>query len=388
MEGTHGRKATSVTRRDLLKAMVTAGAAVSWAGIGGHSRTGAAPMDEPRAPDRDRHGGWLHTAAGRFRDEHGQPVLLRGVNLGLYHDEPFDCQEADFERIGRWGFNAVRVPVRWDRIEPRRAVYDEGYLEGIDRYVAWARRNRLWVILGLFGWPPWWAQDAEDRQRYAPPAGSPEARWISWLWTRPGFYLDKRDSHSRFVALWRKLAERYRDESAICLYELLNEPERTVHLPPEREDDLVYSLYEQALRAIREVDRRHIVGYMPVGLENIGQSLGFRPVVEPNVCVTYHFYLHDYDYWQDPRPERLREAVARIYQQAQNSQLPLLVTEFGCHQEATKAQPWIRDVLALWKEYDVGHLWWCYMKSDRPLALLDSGGQVRRHIIELLTDWS
>lgn len=93
---------------------------------------------------------WLQTADGRFRDERGRPVLLRGANLGLYPDEPFEYQEADFERIAGWGFNAVRVPLRWESVEPQRAVYDEASLEEIDRYIEWARRKLLWGIVALF----------------------------------------------------------------------------------------------------------------------------------------------------------------------------------------------------------------------------------------------
>jgi len=330
-------------------------------------------------------GAWLRVAGGRICDENGGTVSLRGVNLGLYHGEPFDYRETDFQRIHQWGFNAVRIPVRWDRMEPRPGTYDGKYLAALDRYVAWAGDNGLWVVLCLFGWPPAWAQDAADRQSYAPPAASPEARWIPWVWTRPGFYLGKRDAHTRFVAVWTKLARRYRDNPRVCLYELLNEPERTGHLAAKQEEDLVYSLYERALGAIREIDQKHLVGYMPVGLENIGQSLGFRPIAAPNVCVTYHFYIHEYDYWRDPRPQRLKRPFARMYEQAQRAGLPLVVTEFGCNQEPAKAVSWIRDVVAMWKEYRVGYFWWCYMKTERPLGLLDSRGHVRRHLLELLT---
>lgn len=72
-EGTQERKIAGIARRDVLKAMVAAGAALPFAGIGDHSRKGAAAMDESRAPDLDRFGGWTgkrFEPTGFFRTEH------------------------------------------------------------------------------------------------------------------------------------------------------------------------------------------------------------------------------------------------------------------------------------------------------------------------------
>ncbi len=93
-KGAQERKIAGITRGDFLTAMVIVGAALSCAGIGDHSRKGAAAMDESRWSDRDRFGGWTgkqFEATGFFRTEHdgerwwlvtpeGHPFISFGLN--------------------------------------------------------------------------------------------------------------------------------------------------------------------------------------------------------------------------------------------------------------------------------------------------------------------
>ncbi|MFX6174752.1 cellulase family glycosylhydrolase, partial [Acinetobacter baumannii] len=80
-------------------------------------------------------------------------------------------------------------------------------------------------------------------------------------WQNPGWHCDNPYGVSLFwretfyqdqvIALWRFLADRYKDEPAIAGYDLLNEP----YAPS---NEVVVSFFERLIPAIREVDPRHL----------------------------------------------------------------------------------------------------------------------------------
>ncbi|MGH7747838.1 MAG: hypothetical protein ACREQ5_24225, partial [Candidatus Dormibacteria bacterium] len=66
--------------------------------------------------------GWLHSDGTRILDESGRTVLLRGFDSdalledGVRH-APLD--EDDAALMQREGFDVVRLPLAWSRLEPR-----------------------------------------------------------------------------------------------------------------------------------------------------------------------------------------------------------------------------------------------------------------------------
>jgi len=109
------RKTAGIRRRDFLKAIAIGGAALSFAGIGDHLRKGAAAMDESRAPDLDRFGGWMgkrFEATGFFRTQHdgerwwlvtpeGNAFLSLGINH--YHPNFWTMDENRDHWVKAWG---------------------------------------------------------------------------------------------------------------------------------------------------------------------------------------------------------------------------------------------------------------------------------------------
>lgn len=113
-----------------------------------------------------------------LRDEHGRYVNIRGVNVSGSVKTPFigegggwppelvDFSDLPFTYVGRtmdlgdadrWfgqlrelGFNAARLLVIWEGIEPEeRGVYDEAYLDYLEGLVAAAERNRIYVLIDM-----------------------------------------------------------------------------------------------------------------------------------------------------------------------------------------------------------------------------------------------
>ncbi len=96
------------------------------------------------------------------------------------------------------------------------------------------------------------------------------------------------ENQSRFVALWRALAERYRNEPTIAGYDFLNEPRPTTSRSQWSE------LAARATAAVREVDERHLV--FVERTNSVGDDWGNDPdmnfflVPDENAVYEFHFY--------------------------------------------------------------------------------------------------
>ena len=117
----------------------------------------------------------LRIQHGRFVDEKGRTVLLRGVNLGgsskvpakpngstniktdfnnhrnvSFLGRPFPIMEADehFRRLRHWGFNCLRVLVTWEAIEhegPKQ--YDKKYLDYLEEVLRIAGEYGFYIFI-------------------------------------------------------------------------------------------------------------------------------------------------------------------------------------------------------------------------------------------------
>ncbi|MDR1287753.1 MAG: glycoside hydrolase family 5 protein [Treponema sp.] len=68
-------------------------------------------------------------------------------------------------------------------------------------------------------------------------------------------YLQTGGYQQRFFSLWKYIADHYRNEEYIAGYDLMNEPVAE----GEEEEKMLNEVYKSATRAIREVDKNHIV---------------------------------------------------------------------------------------------------------------------------------
>ena len=129
---------------------------------------------------RDQQISRVRTDRTYLRDEHDRYLMIHGINVSGsvktpftgtgddgdwppelvdFDDVPFTyvgrnmpLDDADhwFSEIRRLGFNAVRLLIVWEGIEPdERGVYDEEYLDYIEELIAAADRNHLYVLIDM-----------------------------------------------------------------------------------------------------------------------------------------------------------------------------------------------------------------------------------------------
>jgi endoglucanase len=253
---------------------------------------------------------WIRTSGNRFVTGAGEPVLLRGCNLGNWlllemwmlavDEREFPDQHAfevnlverfgkaekhrlmelyranwitprDFDVIRSFGLNAVRVPFDHRLVEDEEypgTCHEEG-LAWLDRAVEMAETAGIHLILDMHGVP--------GGQSIDHPTGRIGQ---NRLWSDP-------DCVARTASLWRAIAKRYRDRPSVAGYDVINEPfgDMKTDVRPQ-----LRLIFEQIYRAIREVDEWHVV-FAPAPLWG-GHGFYGNPHEHgwTNVAFTEHHY--------------------------------------------------------------------------------------------------
>ncbi len=176
--------------------------------------------------------------------------------------------EEDFANVASLGMNVIRLPLEWSSLVTEDGEPIEKGLRRVDWFIERAGAHGLYTILDLHGAPG--SQNGRDHSgevRFAKTFH--ERRWLDLTCT-----------------LWKILAARYREETWVAGYDLVNEPEGQVGgltSAPNVEKGL-----DALYRAVREVDDRHLVFigacWDPVHLPP-PSKYGWT-----NVAYEYHFY--------------------------------------------------------------------------------------------------
>lgn len=234
---------------------------------------------------------FLKTSGRDIVNQNGKKVLLKGVNLGAWmiwedwicpygpYEEKLDhytvlttledrfgrekayelfntymdnwITENDLDDIKAMGFNAVRVPFWF-----RNFYYDDKGTKILDKNGEWdfsrlewivseCAERRLYVVLDMHG--------AVGYHSDAPHSGKGDSCGIYADTEQGEKYRELTDE------LWTAIAEKFKDEPAVAMYDLLNEPMCDVEASEferRKNNEFIYSrLYD----TVRAVDDRHII---------------------------------------------------------------------------------------------------------------------------------
>lgn len=324
-------------------------------------------MSENQAPAAGEVSGFLRADGQRLVNGDGREVLLRGVGFGswllpegymwsfpdrgdrprriermivelvgegkaaefwsLYYDRYIG--EEDIRRIAEEGFNSVRVPINARFLMDGDGMsWREERLALLDRVIGWCREHRLYVILDLHG----------------APGGQTGTNIDDSEFDRPDLFLEERNAELT-VELWAMLAARYKDEWIVAGYDLLNEP-----LPDwfAQYNDRIMPLYKRIVRAIREVDERHMI--ILEGAHWATDWSIFDEKIDDNVMLQFH------KYWNNPDTESIRTYLE--YRDRWNA--PIFMGEGG---ENNKL--WYAGAFRLFEDHGISWNFWTWKKLER-----------------------
>jgi aryl-phospho-beta-D-glucosidase BglC (GH1 family) len=190
-----------------------------------------------------------------------KPAFGRGINLGNALEAPKEGQwgvilkEKYFQQIADAGFDSVRIPVRWSSHTEESPPYriDLNFFDRVDWAVNQALARRLIPIL--------------DMHNYDELFNDPEKH------------------RERFLAIWRQIAEHYKDYSPELAFELLNEPHGNLTA------DKWNSLLKEGIRVVRRSNPTREIVIGPTFWNSIPALQNLElPEDDRHLIVTVHYY--------------------------------------------------------------------------------------------------
>jgi endoglycosylceramidase len=178
----------------------------------------------------------------QFVDGQGRQVILNGINVvSKSKKEGYIFQSGPelYQNLKNWGVNCIRFYISWDGFEPEPGVYNEAYLKEIDKRIAWAKENGVFVVLDMhqdlygvkFGnGAPKWATLDENKKHTEGAIWSDSYMLSESVQTSfDNFWLNKPAPdgiglQDHYAALWKHVAKRYANNSTVIGYDIMNEP--------------------------------------------------------------------------------------------------------------------------------------------------------------------
>jgi endoglucanase len=220
---------------------------------------------------------FVRADGGNLIDEEGKTVFLRGISFGndVWYKSHYDIpvghhSEEDYGRVATMGFNSICFYVNYQLFEWDDApfTYRESGFAWLDQNIAWARKYGVYLILNM----------------HVPQGGHQSNGHGSSFWDEP-------TNQERFIALWKVIARRYKDEAVILGYGILNEPWPTENIAQWE------TVARSTAAAIRQEDRNHIlIVERALQVEedflsdNHNGELNFVLLDDSNVMYEFHFY--------------------------------------------------------------------------------------------------
>ncbi len=347
--------------------------------------------------------GFLKADGKKIVDESGKEIILRGMGLGgwmlqegyMYGLSALGQQYRIREKIEasvgaekaeqfyeRWltthttrkdidalaalGFNSIRLPMHYALytlpVDKEPIAGSDTWLEKgfalTDSLLKWCSANKIYLILDLHAAPGGQGNDLaiSDRDPSKPSLWQSEA------------------NQKKTIALWTKLAARYANEPWMGGYDILNETnwgfqdEKDTRGTNEQQNIPLKKLSQEITRAIREVDKRHLIIIEGNGFGN--NYKGMLPPWDDNMALSFHKYgnfntVNTIQHFLDLRDQY---------------NIPLWLGESG-----ENSNTWFREAIKLCEDNGIGWAWWQHKKMNinNPFEIKKPEDYNR-----LLADWS
>lgn len=245
----------------------------------------------------------------------------------------------DIAYIKQTGMNSIRLPFHYKSFTEEDYMGLKSNQDGfarIDSVIKWCKEEGHYVILDMHDAPGGQTGDNID-----------DSYGYPWLF-------ESEESQQLFSEIWKKIANRYKDEPAILGYDLLNEPIATHFNNKEEINKHLVPVYKKGIEAIRSVDKNHII-LLGGAQWNSNFTMFDEKAIDSKMMYTCHRY------WCDTLQTNLQDFVD--FRTKVN--LPLYMGETG-----ENTDEWVGAFRRLMERNNMGWHFWPYKKMEKTSCMV------------------
>lgn len=317
-------------------------------------------------------------------------LFLRGVAVTSLIQYNADFQETvpvsrrDFAEMAALGFDVVRLPISWSRLEPAPGRFSARYLNRIDRIVGWAQAAGMYVWVDMhqdrYNRNTWPGQEVDGAPDWATltdgaPCTPIEVSTLCAQVATENFWqdatVDGRGLQQWYEGALLAVFQRLRADRRLLGIELMNEPTPGTVAPPAFERLQLWPFYRRMIAALRAAGDRGIILFEPDILrDQLDRDPGLPEPFsdDPNLLYAPHIYTEVFS--EPPEPVGAYAPLARSYAAAASEAraygTPWIDGEWGgdADGEGGSWDRWLLENLELQDRYMVGGAFW--MWKQRP----------------------
>ncbi len=251
-----------------------------------------------------------------------------------FKDKYITRQDIDF--IASQGANTIRLPFNYKLFTADdymgKTAYDGGRegFERMDSVVSWCKANNLYLILDMHDCPGGQTGDNID-----------DGYGYPWLF-------ESERAQQQLCDIWYQIALRYRDETTILGYEIMNEPIAHFFENKEELNQKLEPLYKRVTAAIRKADPNHIV--ILGGAQWNGNFDMFTDwTFDDKIIYSCHRYGGDSS----------QAAFQNLINFRDKTGLAMFMGETGHNTDQ-----WQTEVATMLRQNNIGYTFWPYKKVD------------------------
>ena len=245
----------------------------------------------------------------------------------------------DIAYIKQTGMNSIRLPFHYKSFTEEDYMGLKSNQDGfarIDSVIKWCKEEGLYIILDMHDAPGGQTGDNID-----------DSYGYPWLF-------ESEESQQLFSEIWKKIANRYKDEPAILGYDLLNEPIATHFNNKEEINKHLVPVYKKGIESIRSVDKNHII-LLGGAQWNSNFTMFDEKAIDSKMMYTCHRY------WCDTLQTNLQDFVD--FRTKVN--LPLYMGETG-----ENTDEWVGAFRRLMERNNMGWHFWQYKKMEKTSCMV------------------
>lgn len=328
---------------------------------------------------------FIKTKGSQLIEGHGNSIILKGTNIGNWLvpegymfklsqvNSPRKIDELLYELIGpdslkvfwdgflnnyithedikylkRIGCNHIRLPFHY------KLFTDDLYMGNrntgfkyFDRIVDWCKEEELYILFDMHCAPGGQTGDNID-DSYGYP-----------------FLFKSQSSQDLMTDIWVKIAQRYKDESIVLGYDLMNEP--IAHYFENELDDLnqrLAVLYKRIIGEIRKVDNQHIIFLN--GSVWSGNFDVFKELIDENIVYEFHKYWFEVN----------QGSIQKYLDFRDEHNVPIYIGETG-----ENTDEWVKEFRSLLDINEIGWCFWPYKKMNNTRGIMNFEEPEEYHVI-------